>query len=103
MTQIQRLAVQRDIIVLFRICILLALMVSFFIPATIIFIISDSTGYLPWWSSQFRWITYVISMSNVTIALTLISPHVMDLWKNFNRTRKVSHRATVGPAIIGIH
>ncbi len=75
----QRLAVQRDIFVLFRICILLALMVSFFIPATIIFIISNSTGYLPWWSSQFRWITYVISMSSVTIALALISPHVMDL------------------------
>ena len=48
MTQVQRLAVQRDIIVLFRICLLLALMVSFFIPATVIFIINSSTGYLPW-------------------------------------------------------
>jgi hypothetical protein len=89
-------------IVLFQICILLALMVSFFIQVTIIFITSNSTGYLPWWSSQFRWITYVISMSNATIALALISPHVMDLWKNLHRTRKVSHQATVGPAIIGI-
>jgi hypothetical protein len=97
MTQIQRLTIQRDIIVLFRICILLGLMISFFIPVTIIFIIISSTGYSPWWSSQARWITYVISMSSVTIVLTFISPHVMNLWKNFIRTRKRIHRATVAP------
>jgi hypothetical protein len=44
--------------VLFRICVLLGLMFTFFIRATIIFVISNLSGYLSWWSSQVNSKTY---------------------------------------------
>lgn len=101
-SQIQRVAIQRDVIILFRICIHLGLMISFFIPATIILIVSLFTGYLPWWSAQARWITYVISMTSVTMTLGFISPHVKSLWKSFILSQKCFRQNRVVPAVIGV-
>ncbi|UJR20220.1 hypothetical protein I4U23_023351 [Adineta vaga] len=87
MTHIQKITARRDLIVLFRICILLGLLMVFYIPSSIILFIYIATGYLPWWSSQIQWLVFSISIICVTIALALISPHVRHLW-----TMKLFHR-----------
>jgi hypothetical protein len=79
MTRIQQMTVRRDIIVLFRICILLGLLMAFFIPSTIILLIYNFTGYLPWWSSQIQWLVFSLSITSVSIVLALVSPHVRNL------------------------
>ncbi|CAF0963939.1 unnamed protein product [Adineta steineri] len=80
MTHIQQVTARRDLIVLFRICILLGLLMAFFIPSTIILSIYNFTGYLPWWSSQIQWLVFITSIMCVTIVLAFISPHIRHLW-----------------------
>jgi hypothetical protein len=79
MTHIQQVTARRDLIVLFRICIVLALLMAFFIPSTVILVIYNFTGYLPWWSSQIQWLVFSTSIASATIVLALVSPHVRNL------------------------
>ena len=87
-TNLQRtsmLQLQRDVLVLFRICMILFLIIS-------LFIIHNSIGYVYWWSSQVRWLTHVISLASVTIVLPFVSPNVTKLWRDFIRSRTTSIR-----------
>ncbi|CAF1135816.1 unnamed protein product [Adineta steineri] len=102
-TQIQRFIIQREMNILFRLCILLGFMITFFIPSTIIFLINQFTGYLPWWSSQIRWLSYVLSMICVTIILAFISPHIRNLWINSTGFRKLFPKNKIAPAVIKIN
>ena len=80
MSQIQQISARRDLIVLFRICLLLSLLMSFFIPSLVLLVIYQRTGYLAWWASQVQWLVFITSVTCVTVALAVISPHVYNLW-----------------------
>ncbi|CAF0866170.1 unnamed protein product [Adineta steineri] len=79
---------RRDLIVLFRICILVGLLMIIPVPTMIGFFIYFSSGYLPWWLSQFQWFAFSLITNIATIILILISPHVRILWtKTFHHPR----------------
>ncbi|CAF0864841.1 unnamed protein product [Adineta steineri] len=85
---------RRDLIVLFRICILVGLLMIIPVPTMIGFFIYFSSGYLPWWLSQFQWFTFSLITNITTIILILISPHVRILWtKTFHHPHR--HRVAV--------
>ena len=84
MTQIQQMTARRDLVVLFRICLLVGLLTIISIPSIISFIISNLTGDLLWWSTPVQWLVLILSIISVTISLAFVSSHVTNLWtKNF--------------------
>lgn len=87
MTEIQKISARRDLLVLFRICLLLGLLMLFFIPSAIILFIYNFTGILLWWSVDVQWLTFSFSICSVTVLLVFISPHVQSLW-----TQNVVHQ-----------
>ncbi|CAF3605260.1 unnamed protein product [Adineta steineri] len=86
MTQLQRMIVQRDLVVLFRLLILLGILMTFGIIPVMIILINIFTGLVPWWSSQIQWLVFNILTTIVSIVLIIISPHFHNLWK-----KKPSH------------
>ncbi|UJR24488.1 hypothetical protein I4U23_005863 [Adineta vaga] len=86
MTNIQQINVRRDLIVLYRICILVGLLMTIPIPITIGYSIYWCSNYLPWWLSQFQWLIFSVIINMITIILIFISPHLRILWtKTFHR------------------
>ncbi|UJR20206.1 hypothetical protein I4U23_023337 [Adineta vaga] len=81
LTQIQLVTARRDLIVLFRICILFIFMIIFIIPNFISFFIYLIWKYDVGWLEQVQWLFYVLSMTGVTVVLPFISPHISNLWK----------------------
>lgn len=96
MTQIQLISVRRDLVVLFRICLLLGIIMIVAIPVVIAFCIYIFTGYKPWWTSQIQRLVFNLSAASVTVILALMSPHVCNLW------RRNHHQTVISPAIIQI-
>ncbi|CAF1500353.1 unnamed protein product [Adineta steineri] len=85
---------RRDLIVLFRICILVGLLMIIPMPTTIVCLIYLFSGYLPWWVSQLQWFAFSLITNIATIILILISPHVRILWtKTFHHPHR--HRVAV--------
>ena len=75
----QKLIARRDIIVLSRICILFGLVLSIAIPSLTTLFIYDFTGYLPWWSTEIQWFSFMSTLTIVSVVLALSSPHVRNL------------------------
>jgi hypothetical protein len=82
MTQINA---HRDLIVLFRICLLLGLIAIVSIPLIVTYLIYILTGSIPWCSAPIQWLVLSLSISIVTVALGLISPHIWSLLKKHSR------------------
>ena len=102
MTEPQKISARRDVVVLFLICILLALLLAFFIPSTVILSIYNFSGYLPWWASQIQWLVFIVSILSMTISLALISPHVRNLWTQNSTRRQHHHRNRTAAAALKI-
>lgn len=91
MTQIQQISARRDLVVLFRVCILIGLLTIFFLPSVILLFNYIATGYIPWWAAPSQWFTLSLSTTIVIIILPLLSPHVQNLWStNVQRHRHVA-------------
>jgi len=103
MTQIQRISARRDLIVLSRICILLGLLLSVFIPSLITLFIYNLTGYLPWWSYQTDCIVFSLSFISVTISLAIVFPHVRNLWTANHHHHHHQNHAVVVPVVIRVN
>lgn len=95
MTQIQIIAAQRDMVVLFRICILIVPMLMFSVPTVIVFVAYLTEGRKLWWSIQVQWLVFVISMTFVNVILALISPHVRNLFPGYCRRPRRIQATTI--------
>ncbi|UJR11234.1 hypothetical protein I4U23_015416 [Adineta vaga] len=88
MTRIQEMNARRDLVVLFRICIIHGFLSIFFTPSSVLLFIYIGTGYEPWWSPQFQWLFLCLSTTCISVTLLFISPHVQNLLKKrFHRRR----------------
>jgi hypothetical protein len=94
MTQIQQISARRDLVVLFRICIVLGLLMTDAIPSAIILLIARFTGSVSWWSTQTQWLVFTLSATTVSVVSALISPHLRNLW---------IARGQVKPTTVGIN
>ncbi len=83
MTHIQQASARRDVIVLYRICMLVGLMMTLTTPLIIGYFTYISSGYLPWWLSQLQSLIFSLIIHIVTIIIVFISPHVRALWRKF--------------------
>ncbi len=81
MTHIQRMNARRDLVVLFRICVLLGILLVSSIPGAMAVVISFVFGYTPWWSSEITLLFFTLSTPVVAVVLLVTSPHVLNLWK----------------------
>ncbi|UJR11265.1 hypothetical protein I4U23_015447 [Adineta vaga] len=89
MSRIREMSARRDLIVLFRICIIHGLLLVFFTPSVILLFIYIGTGYVPWWSSQVQWLVLSFSIACVSVLLLFVSPYVRELWiKRFHRQHR---------------
>ncbi len=75
----------RDLVVLFRICLLLGLIAIVSIPLIVTYLIYILTGSIPWCSAPIQWLVLSLSITIVTVALGLISPHIWSLLKKHSR------------------
>ena len=75
---------RRDAVVLSRVFMLLGTMIASGLPTLGISLFYQLSGYLPFWSTQFQWLTTTISMCCVSMMMLLVSP---DLAKIRNRPR----------------
>ena len=96
MTQIEQISARRDMIVLSRICILLGLLLSIFLPSIVVLFVKLSIGYLPWWSSQIQWFIFSLIITCIIIVLAIVFPHIRYLWK------RNSHREDPKPLRLAI-
>lgn len=81
MTHVQLAGARRDLVVHFRICVLLGLLMICVIPAFISVNTNLIFHYLLWWSYDIHWAFFILTMTTVSWVLLLISPHVRRLWK----------------------
>ena len=100
MTQIQQKSARRDLVVLLRICILLAILLTIWIPIAIGFLFYVRSGVKPWWLGQIQRLIFHLSTASVSVSLLMISPHIWNLWKR-NTVRQ--HPSVVTPANIRIN
>ena len=77
---------RRDAVVLSRIFMLLGMMIVSGLPTLGISVFYQVFGYLPYWSTQFQWLTATMSMCCVSIMMLLVSPDLEKLWKRPRRT-----------------
>lgn len=81
MTRIQLANARRDLLIHFRICVLLGLLLVSMTPAMISVNMYLIARYLAWWSYEIHWLSFILTMSIVSLVLLLISPHVKNLWR----------------------
>ncbi|CAF1544897.1 unnamed protein product [Adineta ricciae] len=67
---------QRDFLVLKRIFIVLTTLIASGMPAFSIGLYFQFTGHLPYWSTQFQWLSATFAMLIVSIILIFVSPNV---------------------------
>lgn len=78
----QQIKDRRDFFVLKRIFILLTVMIASGLPTLGISLYSQLTGYLPFWATQFQWLTATFSMCVVSVIFIFVSPHSKRFWKS---------------------
>jgi branched-subunit amino acid permease len=72
---------RRDFRVLTRIFILLAAMIVSGMPTLGINLYFQFSGYLPFWSTQFQWLTASFSMCIISMILIFVSPNLQNFYK----------------------
>jgi hypothetical protein len=77
----QRASDRRDLSVLKRIFILLAAMTGSGMPQLGISICYQVFGYLPYWSTQFQWLTAIVSIFCISVILIFVSPNLQNFWR----------------------
>jgi hypothetical protein len=77
----QRNSDRRDYLVLKRIFILLSVMIASGMPQLGISLHYQYFGYLPFWSTQFQWLTATFSILSVAVILIFLSPNLQRFWR----------------------
>jgi hypothetical protein len=77
----QKVNDQRDFRVLTRIFVLLAAMIASGMPTLGISLFFQFFGYLPFWSTQFQWLTAAFSMCIISTILIFVSPNLQNFWE----------------------
>jgi hypothetical protein len=77
----QRASDRRDYSVLTRVFILLAVMIGSGMPQLGICIFYQSFGYLPYWSTQFQWLTATFAVFCVSVILIFVSPNLQNFFR----------------------
>jgi hypothetical protein len=72
---------RQDFLLLTRIFVLLGVIIASGIPTLGISLFSQFSGYLPYWSTQFQWLTATFSISVVSVILIFVSPNLQKFWK----------------------
>lgn len=90
---------RRDAIVLTRVFILLFVLIISGLPTLGISLFSKIYGFLPYWSTQFQWLTATFSIACVSIILLLVSPDLDKFWKR-PRQRTTSKLQTKSDCVI---
>lgn len=75
-TTIQRVSDRRDLFVLKRIFLVLTVLIVSGLPQLGISIFYQFYGYLPYWSTQFQWLTATFSIFCVSVTLMFVSPNL---------------------------
>lgn len=77
----QQVKDRRDFLVQRRIFVLLTPMIASGMPTLGISLYSQWTGDVPFWATQFQWLTATFSMCVVSIILIFISPNLQSFWQ----------------------
>jgi len=77
----QRVSDRRDFWVLTRVFILLGIMIGSGMPQLGISIFYQYYGYLPYWSTQFQWLTATFSVLCVSVILMVVSPNLQKIFR----------------------
>jgi hypothetical protein len=72
---------RQDFLLLTRIFVLLSVIIVSGMPTLGISLFSQFFGYLPYWSTQFQWLTATFSISVVSVILIFVSPNLKKFWK----------------------
>ena len=78
----QQIKDRRDFFVLKRIFLLLTVMIASGMPTLGISLYSQWTGYLPFWATQFQWLTATFAMCIISVILIFVSPNLRQFWKS---------------------
>ena len=78
----QQVKDRRDFLVQRRIFVLLTAMIASGMPTLGISLYSRLTGYVPFWATQFQWLSATFAMCVVSIILIFISPNLKNFWKS---------------------
>ena len=76
---IQQRANQRDVVVLRRILLLVALLLILCLPAILLWLVFMITGYLHPLIYHFQWLTFAFSLAMLPSATVLMTPHLTQL------------------------
>jgi hypothetical protein len=77
----QRVSDRRDLFVLSRVFIILTVMIGSGLPQIGISIFYQYYGYLPYWSTQFQWLTATFSVLCVAVILMFVSPNITNFFR----------------------
>ena len=77
----QRARDRRDLSVLTRVFILLAVMIGSGLPQMGIGIYHHYSGFLPSWATQFQWLTATFSVLCVAVIMMVISPNLQNFFR----------------------
>jgi hypothetical protein len=77
----QRVSDRRDLFVLSRVFIILSVMIVSGMPQVGIGIFYQYYGYLPYWSTQFQWLTATFSVLCVAVILMFVSPNLKNSFR----------------------
>ena len=72
---------RRDFRILTRIFALLTVIIASGMPSLAISLLPQFVGYLPYWSTQFQWLTATFSICMVAVILIFVSPNLPKFWK----------------------
>jgi hypothetical protein len=84
---------RRDFLVLKRVFILLSILIASGVPTLGISLFFQFFGYLPYWSTQFQWLTATFSICVVSIVLIFVSPNLPKCRKHPHEMRNVIFHA----------
>ncbi|CAF1049447.1 unnamed protein product [Adineta ricciae] len=77
----RRACERRDLVVLTRVFLLLTAMIASGLPQLSISIFYQIYGYLPYWSTQFQWLTATFSVFCISVIIIFVSPNLHTFWK----------------------
>jgi hypothetical protein len=80
---------RRDFLVLKRVFTLLSILIESGVPTLGISLFFQFSGYLPYWSTQFQWLTATFSICVVSIVLIFVSPSSPKFRKRPHEIRNV--------------
>jgi len=79
--KVQRASDRRDLCVLRRMILLLVVMICSGLPQLGLSISSQYFGYLPYWSTQFQWLTATFSVFCIACILMFVSPNLQNIFR----------------------